>query len=188
MSGKLTWAFRSLGCRWRRHVDEAPNVCVELVVHDLHRRVLDHAPERFLLRHLPHAACPRMEIVGRELAMLVRVPRDLEQRKLHEVEEILLNLPFRVQVLDVVLVDGRESRVLDTDLAELVLQLHQLGEVRDELRFSRLAELDRREDEPTGDGERRQRLERNLENLEIGRHAESYTRFRPSLSAMSMLR
>src|SRR5436309_12425954 len=54
------------------------------------------------------------------------------------------------------------------DLPQLILQLHELRKVRDHLRLARLGELHRREEETSGDGERRQRLERHLNDLQRG--------------------
>jgi hypothetical protein len=44
--------------------------------------------------------------------------------------------------------------------------------------------LNGREDEPTGDGERRQGLKRDLDNLERWRHGESYLGLRSDHESM----
>ncbi len=106
-----------------------------------------------LLRAFPHPTDPRAEIVIRQLAVLVRVPGDLEQRQLHEIEEVLLNVPVRVQVRDVLRVHRRELRIVDANLAQLVLQLDELREVRHQLCLAGLSELEGGEDQAGRDRE-----------------------------------
>ena len=108
--------------------------------------------------------------VVRTLAVLVGVPRDLEQRELHEVQEVLLDVAVGGQVLDVLRNHRRQVGMIDANAAELHLQLDELREVGDRLRLARLAELDRGEDQACRDREGRKRLEGELQDLELGGH------------------
>src|SRR4051812_4637995 len=75
-----------------RPADQLAYKSVKLIVHDLHCRIVDHATERLLVRDLPHPLRPRMEVVIRQLSVFVRVPGDLEERELHQIQEVILNL------------------------------------------------------------------------------------------------
>src|SRR5262245_25412288 len=95
------------------------------------------------------------------------VPDDLKDRELHQVHEVLADLTIVAHPLDIMLVDPGERGIVDTHAAKLHLQLDKLGEVRHVLRLARVQELDGREDQAPGDGERAESLEDDLEQLKV---------------------
>ena len=68
-------------------------------------------------------------------------------------------------MLDVSRAHRRKRRLFDPQVTKLRLQLDELREIRDELRLPRISEIDRRENQSAGDGERSERLQRYLNYL-----------------------
>ena len=123
------------------------------------------------MRDLPHSRAPGVEVVGRKLSVLVRIPRDLENRELNQIEKIFLDLAIGLEVLHVARTYRRQRRLLDAEIAQLRLKLYQFREVRNELRLAGIPELNRGEDQSARDGEGRERLKSDLDDLKCWRHA-----------------
>lgn len=103
--------------------------------------------------------------------MLVRIPRDLENRELNQIEKIFLDLAIGLEVLHVARTYRRQRRLLDAEIAQLRLKLYQFREVRNELRLAGIPELNRGEYQSARDGEGRERLKSDLDDLKCRRHA-----------------
>ena len=97
--------------------------------------------------------------------MLVGIPRDLEDRELDQIEEIFLDFPVRMEVLDITRTRRCKRRLFDAEIPELRLKLDQLREVRYELGLPRMTKLNRGVYQATGNRKRRQRLKRDLDHL-----------------------
>src|SRR5688500_20319009 len=103
--------------------------------------------------------------------MFVRIPRDLEQRQLNQVEEVILNFTIGGEILGVL--GGRQRRIIHPAITKLRLELDELREVRDELRLPGAPELHGSEDEAAGNREGAKRLKNDLDQLKGRRDRKS---------------
>src|SRR5438045_6828752 len=77
-----------------------------------------------------------------------------------------------MKVRDITGTHRGEGRIFHSDISQLRLKLDELGEVRHQLCLPRLTELKRRINESSGDRERRESLEDDLNDLKSWIHAE----------------
>lgn len=146
--------------------DECGHVLLEAIVHDFHAGRVPHGTEGFFGRDFLHAAFPAQEVALGNLALVVAVPDDLEDRELHEVEEVLADFVGSGGELDIVAIDLGERRIRDAHFAQVHLHLDEPGEVAEPGSGAAFGKLGSGVDEAASYGEAGEGLEHDLEFLE----------------------